>query len=323
MFTGKCAIRTASLVLLTLSASPTFSEPARTIKIVVPQTPGGSVDFLARVLAEYMGQAQRVTMVVENRPGAGSEIGTEAASRAIPDGNTLLINGGANLLIVPHLRKVGFDPLASFVPICNLANGPNLILVNSASPYRTLAELLDAARARPGELTLATIGPATESQIQFEKLQHAAGVKMTFVPYPGVGPAVSALLGGHVTSVIASYAASVEQVTAGHLRALATTSPARIEGLPDVPTVAQAGSTGYQATDPWTGAFAPAKTPNEAISQLINWFSAALQTADVRKRLGMQGLYPVGICGSDFARQLREQYDDFGRFIREMNMKAD
>ena len=188
MFTGKCAIRTASLVLLTLSASPTFSEPARTIKIVVPQTPGGSVDFLARVLAEYMGQAQRVTMVVENRPGAGSEIGTEAASRAIPDGNTLLINGGANLLIVPHLRKVGFDPLASFVPICNLANGPNLILVNSASPYRTLAELLDAARARPGELTLATIGPATESQIQFEKLQHAAGVKMTFGTDAGVCP---------------------------------------------------------------------------------------------------------------------------------------
>jgi tripartite-type tricarboxylate transporter receptor subunit TctC len=257
------------------------------------------------------------TIVIENRPGALAAIGSGAVSRAEPDGNTLLINGAA-FLQTPHIRKVNYDALTSFEPICNLARFPTVILVNSASPYRALSDLLDAARARPGDL----IGPATAEQIAFEMLKRAANVNMTFVPYPGYAPAVSVLLGDHVTSVLADYSASAQQLAAGKLRALATLSRTRIEALPDVPTMAELGYKDIEL-DFWSGLFAPAKTPKETIAHLAGWFAAAIQMPDVRARLVGQGFYPVGICGSEFRTLVCKQYDEYGRAIRELNFKVE
>jgi|SRR5258708_1186199 tripartite-type tricarboxylate transporter receptor subunit TctC len=186
---------------LLFSGSGAWSQATRTIKIIVPLPPGGGSDILARVLAEQIGRAQGPTLVVENRPGAGSAIGTEAASRAAPDGNTLLINT-ASIVIGPHLRKLNYDPLTSFEPICYLVNTPIFVVVNSASPYRTLAGLLSEARAKPGDLTLASVGPATTLHIASEKLKLAANINLTYVPYSGTAPAITALLGAHVTSMI-------------------------------------------------------------------------------------------------------------------------
>jgi hypothetical protein len=184
--------------------------------------------------------------VIENRPGAGTVIGTEAVARSAPDGSTLLITSPP-FVINPHLRRVNYDPQISFEPICTLAVTPTMIVVSGGSPYRTLSDLLDEARAKPGEMTMASIGPGTGSHIAFEMLVHLANIKMTFVPYPGTAPAVGALLGEHVTSAFTDYPTAAEHVKAGRLRALAVASPSRIASLPDVPTVAESGFKDYDA----------------------------------------------------------------------------
>jgi len=296
-----------------------LSQAGRIIKLIVPLPPGGGADILARILAEQIARAQGLTVVVENRPGAGTAIGTESVSRAAPNGNTLLINT-ANIVIGPHLRKVNYDPLTSFEPVCYLAKTPLLVLVNSVSSYRTLTELLNAARAKPGELTLASVGPATTLHVASEKLKRSADVKMTYVPYSGTGPAVTALLGQHVTALIAEHPAVAEHVKAGKLRALATGSKSRIESLADVPTIAELGYDDYEI-DVWWGLFAPAHTPTETVSQLASWIGAALESPEIRAKLAIQGFSAVGICGSNFGSFLRAQYDEYGRVIREANIK--
>ena len=305
-----------AVLSVTVTGHGTWSQTARTIKVVVAVQPGGSSDFLARVLGEEIGRARRLTVVIENRPGAGQIIATEAVSRAAPDGNTLLITSPTSI-INPRLRKVNYDPVTSFEPICYLVDSPTVIVVNGASPYRTLADLLDAAHAKPGDLTVAGSGSFF---IAFEMLKRAANLNMTFVPYPGGAPAVTALLGEHVTSMFTDYPTLAEQLKVGKLRALATGSRTRAEALPDVPTVAESGYKDYDV-EHWFGLFAPAKTPKERVSQLVGWFTAALRVPEVKAKLAVQGLYPVGICGADFGAFVRKQYDDYGRVIREANIK--
>ncbi|MBV8422540.1 MAG: tripartite tricarboxylate transporter substrate binding protein [Hyphomicrobiales bacterium] len=271
------------------------------------------------MLAEEIGRAGPM-MVIENRLGAGSVIGTEAVSRAAADGNTLLMVGNS-FVINPHLRKLNYDPLTSFEPICYLVRSPTVLVVNSASPYRTFADLAAAARAKPGALTLASSGPATSFHIAIEVLKRAADVNLTYVPYPGDPPAVNALLGGHVTSMFSNYATVMEQLNAGKLRALATGARARIEPLPEVPTFAESGYKDYEVEN-WFGIIAPAKTPKKTMSQLIDWYAAALQLSEIKARLAVQGLFPVAMCGADFAAHIRKQYDEYGRAIRAANIKA-
>src|SRR5262245_52116000 len=217
-------------IALALSGHGGRSQTTGTIKIIVPGPPGASTDTVARLLGEQVGRAERLTIVVENRPGAGNVIGTEAASRAAPDGNTLLINANP-FVIDPHLRKLSYDPLTSFEPICHLVNSPLVIVVNSASPYRTLGDLLGAAHAKPGELTLAAVGPGTASHIGFEVLKRAAKVDIIFVPYLGNAPAISALMGQHVTSALTGYTVVAEQLKSGKLRALTSATRTRSELL--------------------------------------------------------------------------------------------
>ncbi|HEY2231270.1 MAG TPA: tripartite tricarboxylate transporter substrate binding protein [Xanthobacteraceae bacterium] len=301
-----------------LFAQASWSQTPRAIKIVVPFAPGGAADFMARVLAEQVGRVHGRTAVVENRPGAGTVVGAEAVARAAPDGSTLLFNS-KKPIINPHLRKVSYDALASFEPICRLVSSPTVISVNNESPYRTLAELLDAARARPGELTLASSGPASPFQIGFEMLKRAAHVEMTFIPYPGAAPAVNALLGQHVTSMLTTYSTVMEQLKVGKIRPLATTSLTRIEAIPNVPTGAELGYKDFEV-DIWSGLVAPAKTPKETVSRLADFFTAAMQAPEVSAKLEVQGLYPATLCGADFDALIRKQYDEYGRVIREANI---
>jgi len=298
-----------------------WSQTARTIKIVNPYPPGGTADIVARVVGEQIGRTRGVTMVIENRPGGGTVIGTEAVARAAPDGNTLLITSVV-FIINPHLRKLNYDPLTSFEPICNLVQSPQVLVVNSGSPYRTMADLTRAARAKPGELTLASTGPASPSHVAFEMLKRAAKLEMIYVPFPGNAPTINAVLGGHVTAGVANYADVVGHLKAGTLRALATPSPTRIEAIPDVPTAAEAGHKEFEY-DIWFGMLTPANTSKDLVSQFSNWFVAALQVPEVKEKLVVQGLYPIGACGADFAADLRRQYVDYGRVIRDANIKAE
>lgn len=301
------------------SSSHAQAQSSRTIKIIVPSTAGGGADVLARMLADQIGKAQGQTFVVENRPGAGNTIGTEAVARAAPDGNTLLITT-PEFVINPHLRTLNYDPLTSFAPICYLARSPQLMLVNPATPYKTLADLLDGARQKPGELTVASAGPASSPHVGIERIKHDAKVDFTYVPYQGSGPALNALLGQHVTAAMASYPNVTGQIRSGQLRAIAVASLSRVDDLPGVPTVQEAGFKDFDL-DIWFGVVAPAGTPQDALAQLTAWFKAALQDPEILSKLNAQGLFPVGACGADYAAFTRKQFDDYGRGIREANIK--
>jgi tripartite-type tricarboxylate transporter receptor subunit TctC len=306
---------------LSVDGLPAWSQTTRSIKMVVPIGPGSGLDIMARVLAEQVNRMHGVTAVVENRPGGTQIIATEAVATAPADGNTILFMASP-FVINPHLRKVNYDPLKSFEPICNLANQPQLIVVDGASPYRTLADLLSAARARPGELTLASFGPASPVHIAFEMLKRSANINITFVSYSSTPPAMNALLGKHVTAALVGYAEAGEHLKAGTLRALATGARARVAALPDVPTLAESGFKDSEI-DLWFGTVAPAKTPKDVVVQLGSWFTAAMQVPEVREKLAAQAFQELGICGAQFGAFLRRQYDDFGRIIRETNIKAE
>jgi tripartite-type tricarboxylate transporter receptor subunit TctC len=242
-------------------------------------------------------------------------------ARAAPDGNTLLINANS-LVINPLLRKVNYDPLSSYEPICYLVSSPQLIMVNSTSPHGTLNDLIAAARSKPGELSFASVGPATTQHIGIEQFRRLANINVTYVPYTGGAPAVTALLGGHVTAVLGNYSEAVEHLNAGTLRALVSLARERIAPLPNVPSVAELGFKDYEV-EVWFGVVAPAKTPKETVAQLATWFKTAMQAPDVKPKLLNLGLYPVGTCGDDFAAYVLKQYDTYGRIIRESNMKAE
>jgi tripartite-type tricarboxylate transporter receptor subunit TctC len=310
----------ASVLALVAIPAYTAQSQTRTIKFVIGYASGGGGSVLTRVLADQIERQQGVTAIVENRPGAATVIATEAVARAAPDGNTVLITN-APLVTNPHFRKQNYDPFTSFEPVCAVANVPGFIAVSSASPYRNLSELLAAARARPGEVTIATF-VGTVTHLALELLKQRTNVNITFVPFPGGAPAMTALLGGHVTAVMDNYGLMAEQVAAGKLRVLATIAPTRMEALPDIPTVAEAGVPGY-GLDNWWGSFVPAKTPAAVVAQFANGFAAAAQSPAVKSKLAPIGFYPINICGTEFAALMRRTSDSFGRIIREANIKME
>jgi tripartite-type tricarboxylate transporter receptor subunit TctC len=299
---------------------PAVRAQAPNIKIIVPYPPGSGPDILSRLMSEQIGRSGGATVVVENRPGGATLIGTEAAMRSAPDGATVLLV--ANSFVVnPALKTLSYDPVTSFEPVCHLASTPIVLVVNGASPYRSLAELLAAARAKPGELSVAG-APASALHVAFEVIRRAANVDMTYVPFAGTGPAVNALMGGHVTAVSGDYPTVVSQLQSGTMRALVTLSPKRVEALPDVPTLAETGLSPYEA-DIFYGMVAPAKTPAEALAQLTAAFRGALRAPDMKPKLAQQGLFAVGACGAQFGAYLRTQADEYARIIREAGIKAE
>ncbi|MPZ55075.1 MAG: hypothetical protein GEU91_01010 [Rhizobiales bacterium] len=306
------AIALAAGLLLLLAG---HSASAQTTKIIVPYPPGSGPDILSRMMAEQIGKAQGPTMVIENRPGGGTLIGTEAAARAAPDGNTVLLV--ANSFVVnPALKKGNYDVSKSFEPVCYLAATPMVLVVQGSSPYKTLDDLVAAAREKPGEIVFSSGGPASSLHVAIEVLRRAANITITYVPYPGTAPSINALMGGHVTAVWADYPTVVSQLKAGTLRGLVTTSAERVDALPDVPTLSETGIVKYEI-DIFYGLVAPAKTPPERLKQLTGWFSAALKAPDVQPKLARQGLFPVGMCGAPFGEFMQKHVAEYGRIIKE------
>jgi tripartite-type tricarboxylate transporter receptor subunit TctC len=295
----------AALVLLFAAVPPAWSQ-SKQIKIVVPYTPGSGPDIISRLL-------------VENRPGAGTVIGTEAAARAEPDGTTVLLVANS-YVINPSLRKVNYT-LASFEPLCNLAATPMVLVVQSSSPWRSVQELVADAKAQPGKVTFASGGPASSLHVAIEVLRLATKIDINYVPYGGTAPAINALVGGHVQAVWADYPTVVSQLKAGTLRGLVTTSPKRVPDLPDMPTLSETGITKYEA-EIFYGLVTPAKTSPADVKQLSDWFSAALKAPEVQPRLAQQGLFPVNSCGAPFGAFLRAITADYERIIKEAGIKA-
>jgi tripartite-type tricarboxylate transporter receptor subunit TctC len=274
---------------------------------------------MARLVAQQIGAAGGPSMAVESHPGAGTEIGTEYVSHAAPDGDTLLVIS-PSFVVLPHVRKLNYDPLKDFVPICELATFPPLIVVNGDSPYHTLADLIDAVHARPGALTYGTIGPATASQVAFEMLKQAAKLDITFVPFTGYTPAIQALLAHQVTVAQADLTTLQGELQAGKLRALATTAAERASVLPNVPTVIESGYKDVEA-EFYGGVVMPAKTPQATVSQTIRWFSDAIKTPEIKAKFASLGFVTGGQCGADFGAIIHKDYDNYGRTIREAHLQ--
>jgi tripartite-type tricarboxylate transporter receptor subunit TctC len=307
----------ALMTLIALPEDRAWPQRARTIRLVVPLPPGGGIDSMARIMAEEIGRSHGAVVVVENRPGAGGVIATEAVSRAKPDGNTVLIATNA-FLIMAHTHKLSYDPLTSFESICTTGSVPTVIVVDARSPYRRFDDLVRAARAKPGELTYGQVAGGS-LMVGFERLSRDAGMKMTFVPFAGTAPVVTAVLGGHVTATIVDYPVAAGQLQTGSLRALATGSLTRMEWHPEVPTLAELGYKGLDL-DLWYGLFAPKATPQARIDQLADWFNTSVSRPEVRSKLFAQGIKTGGQCGAPLAASLRKQYDEYGRIVREANI---
>lgn len=315
-----------ALVALGLAAAAPGDEAGaqtlpRTIRLIVPFPTGGTTDTLARLLAQQAAQISGHTVLTENRVGASTLIATEYVYRAAPDGTTLLFMANS-FVINPILRtSLPYDSF-SFTPVCLLVNSPQVFVVNQSSPYKTLTSFVMAAKARPGDYNYAAVGPGSTQHIAGEMFKRAAEIDLTYVPYAGGAPAVNALLGGHVTSVLANYSEVMEQIKAGKLRPLAVTTKKRIAPLPDVPTMIELGYKDVEGTA-WFGMMAPPKTNGQTVAQLIALFKAALDTPDVSAKLVAQGLYPVGACGADFNAHIKQQFDSYARVIKDANIKLE
>ena len=315
---------TVALALMMFAASSGAAQAQdlkdKTIRIVVPVPPGGTADNIARLLTQQANTAG-FKLIVENRPGAGTIIGTEQVARAAPDGTSLLIMSNSFVINTIVRTQLPYDPF-TLEPLCFLADSPQVIVVHETSPYRTLKDLIDAARAQPGALSFAAVGPSTTQHIAGEMLKHAANVNLTYVPFPGGAPAVNALLGQHVTSVIANYNEVMEQLKAGKLRALAIASRTRLKALHDVPTFIEAGYKDFE-TSAFFGVVTTAKTPKETVAQLDAMLTAALKAPDVSARLVAQGLEIVGSCGEEFRAHIKRQHEKYSRAIKDAGIKVE
>lgn len=309
----------AATIFLAVSSFVAWSQNGPTIKLILPFPPGGPADTMARLVAQQVGAEGGPTMVVESHPGAATEIGTELVAQAAPDGDTLGVVT-PSLVVLPYFRKLNYDPLKKFKPICELATFPPLLAINSQSPYHSLADLINAAHARPGVLTLGTIEVGSATELIFEMLKRATKANITFVPFTGYTPAIQAVLGNQITAVLADYSSLQGELRSGGLRALATTASKRVSSLPEVPTMAEAGYHGVEA-EFYVGVAAPAKTPATKISTLTRWFTAALQAPKLKAKFATLGFSSGGQCGADFAAILRKDYEKYGQVVREAHLQ--
>lgn len=296
--------------------------PNRPVRIVVPFPAGGSSDTLARLVSQHMSQRWNQTVLVDNKPGGGTVIGGSIVAKAPADGYTVLLVANSLVINAKLRANLPYEGIKAFAPVARLTDSPQVIAVNATSPYRTLRELLDAARAQPGALSYSTVGPTTTQHIAGEMLKRAAGVDLTYAPYPGGAPAANAVLGGHVTTVLTNLNEVAGMLEAGKLRPLAVTTLERIDALKQVPTVAELGYPGYEAVA-WFGMVAPAGTPREVIARLAEGFEAAMADPEVRAKVVQAGLNPAYIGPADFSAHIAQQYEHYARIIDEARIKSD
>ncbi len=317
MFRVKFVAAACAAAAILAFACGAQAQSSKTIRIIVPYTPGSGPDIISRLLGEQIGKDGGPTVVVENRPGGGMTIGTEAAARAEPDGTTLLLV--ANAFTVNMATKRGNFTLANFEPVCNLASTPMPLVVQSSAPWKSVQELVADAKANPGKITFASGGPATSLHVAIEVLRLATKIDVNYVPYGGSGPAINALMGGHVQAVWADYPTVVSQLKGGTLRALVTTSAKRIPEL-DVPTLTETGITKYEA-EIFYGIVAPAKTPPDVLKSLAAMLTKAASTPEITAKYTQQGLFPDNTCGDKFGSFLRDITADYERITTAAGIK--
>jgi tripartite-type tricarboxylate transporter receptor subunit TctC len=321
----------AVLALALAVAWPALSRaqsgyPSKPVRFIVPSSPGGGTDIIARSLAQKLSEALGQQVVVDNRPGAGQMIGIELAARAPADGHTILM-AASTLAINPVMFKtVPYDPVRDFVPITQAASLPNVVVVHPSVPVASLRDLLALAKQRPGQIAFASAGIGTSPHMSVELLKSMAGIDLVHVPYKGTAPGVVDLLAGQVSVMAPNVLTALPYIKSGRLRALAVTSAKRSDALPEVPTVAEAGAesglSGYESVQ-WYGVLAPAGTPVEIVNRLNAEIVRALSAGDVRERLAADGAEPVGSTPAQFAAFIRAEIEKWARVAKAAGIKPE
>jgi tripartite-type tricarboxylate transporter receptor subunit TctC len=298
--------------------------PARAVKLVVPFAPGGQPDVVARALAEPLSKALGQTVIVENRPGAGGNIAAEAVAKAAPDGCTLLVGTNGPLAVSPAIyRNLAYDPLKDLAPVTLVGTSPNLVAVNASLGISTLAELVARAKAEPGKLNFASVGKASISQLSMELFDSMAGISMVHVPYNGGAPAVTALIAGDVQVLSLNPTALIAQLESGRVRVVAQTSAQRSSLIASVPTVAESGYPGFEASV-WIAVMAPAGTPHEAIERLHAELVKIIRDPGMKASLwNRQWIDPVGSTPEEVTALIRAESAKWARIVKQARIEVE
>ncbi len=312
-----------ALSLAPLAAQAQAAYPSKPITIIVPFSAGGTTDILARVVGQFMSTDLGQPVVIDNRAGAGGNIGGQAAARATPDGYTIFMGTvGTHAINQSLYKKMPFDPIKDFAPLSRVAMVPNLLVANPSQPYKNVKELIAYAKANPGKINFGSSGAGSSIHLSGELFKQMAGVDMQHVPYRGSAPAVSDLLGGQINLMFDNMPSAIPHVKGGKLRPLAVTTAKRSPALPDVPTIAESGVPGYEATS-WFGLLAPAGTPAPVIAKLNASILKALANPEVKKKLAEQGAEAAGEKPEQFAAFIAAETAKWGKVVKESGATAD
>ncbi len=312
----------ASLPLISVKAQ-NESWPAKPIRTVVPFPAGGGTDIVARSVTQKIAGSTKWTFVIENKPGAGGNLGIDTAAKAQADGYTLVIGQTSNLAINPTLySKLPYDPVKDLTPIGLIGNAPLVLVVATDSPFKTLADVVRAAKAQPGTINYATSGNGTVAHLATELLQKEAAIKLTHIPYRGATQGINDLIGGQVQLYMSSVPTLIGQIKSGKLRALAVTAALRTDDLPQTPTIAESGYKGFEAVT-WFGLLGPAKLPAAVVSSANAELNKALNSSDLRKKLEDQGLNVTPSSSEDFGKLIRQDIAKWAAVVRDSGAKVD
>ena len=317
--------RRLAAALALMLAQAAFAQggfPNRTITMVVGFAPGGGTDSVARVVAKKMGDSVGQTVIVENKAAAGGTVATHQVAKSPPDGYTILLGSVGSIAVWPHLNpKLPYDPLRDLAPITMAVEFPNVIVVNSTLPAKTLSEFVAAAKAKPGTIGYGSSGVGGIGHLAGALLALTAGIDIVHVPYKGGGPAMQDLLGGQIPAMVATPVTALPHVKSGKLRALATTGAARPAMMPDVPTVAESGYPGYEATN-WYAYYAPAGTPKDVLARLHKELVDALNAPDVREQLDRQGVEAKPGTPEELTKYMERELATWGRVVKAAKIQA-
>ncbi|MCS6766354.1 MAG: tripartite tricarboxylate transporter substrate binding protein [Candidatus Protistobacter heckmanni] len=304
-------------------AQPAGKWPAKPITYVVPFPPGGTTDTLARIIGQKLGTALGTTVIVDNRPDAGGNIGSEYVSKAAPDGYTILGGTISSHAINPSIySQMPYDVVKSFEPITLIGSNANVLVVAASSPYKSVKDVIAAAKAKPGEIGFASAGNGTSQHLSMELFKSLAGIDIVHVPYKGSGPAIQDVMAGQVPAIFDTSVVAGPHILSGKLRALAVTSAARTPQLPNVPTMAESGVAGYSRIS-WQAIFAPAGTPKPVVQRLYEEIAKILKDPDVQDRLAKLGMEPSGMPPEQFAAFQKAEIAKWAKVVKAANVKID
>ena len=310
-------------VVVCIAAGAADVYPTKPVRIIVPFPPGGPADGLARIVGDKLAVALGQPVVIDNRPGAGGNIGMELGAKAAPDGHTLVLAPAGNLTVNPSLyRSVPYDVARDFAPITVIAAVPNVLVINPQVQAKDVSELIAYAKANPGRLNFASPGAGSGAHLAGELLKSSAGIDMVHVPFNGIAPAVTAVVAGDVQVMFAAAPSALPQVTAGKLRAIGVASPKRIAAAPALPTLDESGLPGFDVTS-WYSLVAPAGTPPAVVDRLQKEIARALEAPETKAKLASLGAEPIANTPAEFAAMIKSESAKWGKIVKDANIHAE